>query len=157
MSKIIIKCIKEKNKLRIKFHSYFDSEGTEYRGAYNNSYNCQFPKNIRIEGRFFEIGEDDLNTVITRGKPFYRVSKKNIKILDNYLDPEFDINKVKIFSLEECVVCMSVKPNVIFLPCGHQCTCKSCFDEIYKVYKSCPLCKKSIVNRFIPDDNEILI
>ena len=100
MSKIIIKCIKEKNKLRIKFHSYFDSEGTEYRGAYNNSYNCQFPKNIRIEGRFFEIGEDDLNTVITRGKPFYRVSKKNIKILDNYLDPEFDINKVKIFFTE---------------------------------------------------------
>lgn len=44
MSKIIIKCVKEKNKLRIKFHSYFDSDGKEYRGAYNNTYNCQFLK-----------------------------------------------------------------------------------------------------------------
>lgn len=32
MSKIIIKYVKEKNKLRIKFHSYFNDEGKEYRG-----------------------------------------------------------------------------------------------------------------------------
>ena len=103
MSKIIIKCVKE-NKLRIKFHSYFDAEGKEYRGAYNNTYNCQFPK-------IFALKEDswnwwnDLNTVITRGKPFYRVAK-NIKILENYIDPEFDIDKIK--SIVGRVCCLYV-------------------------------------------------
>ena len=38
-----------------------------------------FKKDIRVEGRFFEIGENDLTTVINRGKPFYRVNKKVLK------------------------------------------------------------------------------
>lgn len=158
MSKIIIKCVKEKSKLRIRFHSYFDNEGKEYRGAYNNTYNCQFPKDIRVEGRFYEIGENDLNTVITRGKPFYRVSKNNIKILENYIDPEFDVNNLKkIYSLEECVVCMTFKPNVIFIPCGHQCTCEQCYNVISKEHTSCSLCKKNIANTFITQVNELTV
>ena len=152
MSKIIIKCVKEKNKLRIRFHSYFDSEGKEYRNAYNNKYNCKFPKDIRVEGRFYQIGENDLNTVISRGKPFYCVSNKNIEILDNYLDPEFDINKIKVYTLEECVICMNESPNIIFLPCGHQCTCKTCCDIISDAHKSCPLCKKLINSKYDTDN-----
>ena len=148
MSKIIIKCVKVKNKLRIKFHSYFDSEGKEYRNVYNNTYNCQFPKDIRVEGRFFEIGENDLTTVINRGKSFYRVSKNNIKILDEYTDPDFDISKIKIYSIDECVVCLTEKPNVIFLPCGHQCTCLTCYNMISNVHKDCSLCKKKIIGTY---------
>jgi hypothetical protein len=52
------------------------------------------------------------------------VFQKNIKVLENYIDPEFDINKIKEYLVEECVVCMTFKPNVIFLPCGHQYTCQ---------------------------------
>lgn len=47
---------------------------------YNNTYNCPFPKDIRVKGRFYEFGENDLNTVITKGKPFFRVSLKIILI-----------------------------------------------------------------------------
>ena len=71
-----------KRKLRIKFYRFIDEEGSIFTNAYNNSYNCQFPKDIRIEGRFFEIGGNDFITVINRGKPFYRVNKK-YKILEN--------------------------------------------------------------------------
>ena len=39
MGKIILKCVTEKRKLRIKFHCYINDEGKEYRNVYNNKYN----------------------------------------------------------------------------------------------------------------------
>ena len=39
MGKIILKCVTEKRKLRIKFHCYINAEGKEYRNVYNNKYN----------------------------------------------------------------------------------------------------------------------
>ena len=152
MSKIILKCVLEKKKLRIKFYRFIDEEGSIFTNAYNNSYNCQFPKDIRIEGRFFEIGGNDLISVINRGKPFYRVNKKNIKILENYLDPDFNIDNIKVYTVDECVVCYCEKPNVILLPCGHQCTCLECFELISKDKNKCPLCRKSILNKYKNSD-----
>ena len=32
----------EKNKLRVKFHSYVNVEGKRFTNAYNNNYNCRF-------------------------------------------------------------------------------------------------------------------
>lgn len=149
MAKIILKCVKESGKLRIKFHSFIDDEEKEYRNVYNNTYNCQFPKDIRAVGRFFEIADGDLNTVITRGKPFYRVNKKNIKILDNYNDTDIDITKVKVFDLDECVICLDEKPTTIFLPCGHQTCCTSCYHEVYtEGYQTCPICRRDITDKY---------
>ena len=153
MSKIILKCILEKNKLRIKFHMFIDDNGKQFSNAYNNSFNCQFPKDIRVEGRYFEIGGDDLTTVINRGKPFYRVKRKNIKILENYLEPKFDIQNIKIYSVDECVVCYCEIPSIINIPCGHQCTCSECFELIKKDKNKCPLCRKDIINYFKNSDN----
>ena len=52
---IILKCIKERNKLRIKFYKYIDVDGVEHYNVYDNSYNCQFPRNIRLEGQYYKI------------------------------------------------------------------------------------------------------
>lgn len=148
MSKIILKCILEKRKLRIKFHRFINEEGKIFNNAYNNNYNCQFPKDIRVEGRFFEIGENDLTTVINRGKPFYRVNKKSIKILENYIDSELNLENLKIYTVDECVVCYCEKPTVIMIPCGHQCTCVECFEIISQDKSKCPLCRKNILSHF---------
>lgn len=51
-SKITLQCVKEKSKLRIKFHSFTDTEGKVYTNVYNNALNCKFPKDIRKEGFF---------------------------------------------------------------------------------------------------------
>ena len=51
---IILECITEKNKLRIRFNSFIDEEGKVFTNVYNNLYNCQFPKNIRENGKFYE-------------------------------------------------------------------------------------------------------
>ncbi|TRZ00597.1 hypothetical protein DNTS_006466 [Danionella cerebrum] len=40
----------------------------------------------------------------------------------------------------ECVVCMEFESQVVFLPCGHVCCCKSCSDAL----QTCPLCRASI-------------
>ena len=57
---IILECVLEKKKLRIKFHSFVDEEGKIFTNVYDNSYNCQFPKDIRSNGRFFSIPNDDM-------------------------------------------------------------------------------------------------
>ena len=47
---IILKCILEKKKLRIKFHCFINDENKIYNNVYNNNYNCKFPKDIRVDG-----------------------------------------------------------------------------------------------------------
>ncbi|XP_017163241.1 E3 ubiquitin-protein ligase LRSAM1 [Poecilia reticulata] len=43
----------------------------------------------------------------------------------------------------ECVVCMEVGAQVVFLPCGHVCCCRICSDAL----QNCPLCRSSISQR----------
>lgn len=43
----------------------------------------------------------------------------------------------------ECVVCMDKSTDVIFLNCGHVCTCKDCSIKV----QECPLCREPIVQR----------
>ncbi|XP_054257975.1 E3 ubiquitin-protein ligase LRSAM1-like [Macrosteles quadrilineatus] len=40
----------------------------------------------------------------------------------------------------ECVVCMEAKCNIVFVPCGHLCTCASCASNLLL----CPLCRSSL-------------
>jgi len=155
MGKIILKCVTEKRKLRIKFHCYINDEGKEYRNVYNNKYNCRFPKDIRRENRYFEIDESDLKTMVN-GTPFYTVKKTNIKILDDYdinnddtYDIKNEIENMKIYSVEECVICLCETPSSIFIPCGHQVCCKDCTEMLYKKGNNkCPICRGNICNTY---------
>ncbi|XP_020656570.3 E3 ubiquitin-protein ligase LRSAM1 isoform X4 [Pogona vitticeps] len=45
--------------------------------------------------------------------------------------------------LYECVVCMELQAQVVFLNCGHVCCCQTCSDAL----NTCPLCRKDIVHR----------
>ena len=83
MGKIHLVCVKEKNKLKIKIHKFIDDDNKEYFNLYDNTYNCQFPKNIRVEGYFYEVDENSVS-LIQRGnnKPFYDITSDNIKILN---------------------------------------------------------------------------
>ena len=80
---IRLMCIRRGGKLRIRFHSYTDHDGKTWTGVYNNTYNCKFPRNIREEGRFYEIRREDLS--LSGGgnmTPFYTVKPTSIRILD---------------------------------------------------------------------------
>ncbi|XP_075041531.1 E3 ubiquitin-protein ligase LRSAM1 isoform X2 [Mixophyes fleayi] len=43
----------------------------------------------------------------------------------------------------ECVVCMELEAQSIFLPCGHVCCCTNCGDAL----QTCPLCRRDITQR----------
>ncbi|XP_063172421.1 E3 ubiquitin-protein ligase LRSAM1 isoform X2 [Candoia aspera] len=43
----------------------------------------------------------------------------------------------------ECVVCMELEAQVVFLNCGHVCCCQSCSEALH----TCPLCRREIVQR----------
>lgn len=79
---ITLQCVRERGKFRIRFHSFTNSDGKVYTNVYNNSYNCQFPRDIRKEGRYYQVGSDDIVLVAGGSKqPFYRIRKNNLRIL----------------------------------------------------------------------------
>ena len=49
------------------------------------------------------------------------------------------INLFKIFKSDECILCMTNKPNVLFCNCGHLCCCIECSK--IKKFTECPVCK----------------
>ena len=55
------------------------------------------------------------------------------------------INLFKIFKSDECIICMTNKPNVLFCNCGHVSYCLNCYK--IKSFFVCPICKT---------DNEII-
>ena len=55
------------------------------------------------------------------------------------------INLFKIFKTEECIICMTNKPSVLFCNCGHVSYCIKCYK--IKTPSTCPICKM---------DNEIV-
>jgi ferredoxin-fold anticodon binding domain-containing protein len=158
---IILECITEKKKLRIRFNCFIDSEGKIFNNVYNNQYNCQFPKNIREDGKIYEVKDDDL-IIVESKTPFYKIKKNNIRILDDEESKIYktksenkteknilDISTLKIFDIGECVVCLSVPSSIIFIPCAHMCVCNDCYGGIKKTKNCCPLCRKNITKTII--------
>lgn len=147
MSYIILECVKEKSRLRIRFHSFVNDEGKRYLDAYNNKYNCKFPKkdDIRKAGRYYKISEKDLKiTSRQKCEPFYTVSIKNPhQCIVNVLDV------IDIYKVEECVICLDKKPNITLVPCGHHVTCKDCYEKYRFIKNTCPLCRISITKAIL--------
>lgn len=177
MSKITLECVKEgRTKLRIRFHSFTDEEGRVFTNVYDNTFNCQFPRAIREEGRFYEIGPDDLSLMAGGGRqPFYKVRTGGIRIVgaaDVVFKPPstgrrapvassssssssssstataapIDLSEITIYEVTECVVCMGAAPSEVFLPCAHKCVCAACSREIKRHSGNCPLCRRRITS-----------
>ena len=49
------------------------------------------------------------------------------------------INSSQTFKSEECVICLTNPPQVLFCNCGHLCYCSEC--EKLKTSNKCPICK----------------
>jgi len=160
--KITLHCVQERGKLRIRFHSFTNANGKTYTNVYNNSYNCQFPRDIREAGRFYEIGKDDLMIVNGGKQPFYRVRKNGIRIVERGAQVNTTksssstvspvaVNEIErpeqVFEVNECVICMEGKPDTIFIPCAHLCSCMECYKGLKKSGRAlCPLCRRTVTD-----------
>ena len=49
------------------------------------------------------------------------------------------INSIQTFKSEECIICLTNPPQVLFCNCGHLCLCVEC--NKMKTLKTCPICK----------------
>lgn len=151
MAHVILKCVREE-RLRIRFHQFIGESGKIYNNAYNNNYNCQFPRNIRKEGCYYRIPHENITLSIRRGKPYYIIKKTNIDILTEWKNNKSNEDKdpldgVKIYDVKECVICMDNKSTKVYLPCGHKCTCTACSKMLCNNNnkKKCPLCRRFII------------
>lgn len=123
-NQVILTCVKEKNKLRIKILT---------EGYYNNA-NCQFPKNIREEGMKYIVPTSDITISEIKGKYFYRIKKHKIIKCNN-------INHIsKVFNVdnEPCVICLTNEKIWVIIPYGFT----------IGLEQKCPLCR-GVINRTI--------
>ena len=159
---VILECVKETaSRLRIRFNTFISSDtGKVYSNSYSNNYNCSFPKDIREEGRLYLINNDNI-VLNNRNKPFYSIKKWNeigviyydtvlinlIRYIKLYKKLQEKIEHDDIiknnFKTDECCICLSTNPEVIFVPCAHLCSCMECGQQLSK----CPLCRRQITNR----------
>ncbi len=74
-------------------------------------------------------------------------SKQNQNLLNEICEKKnILINKLLKFPEESlCVICLEKGREIIFSPCGHKISCRTCFD---KNLKKCPYCKKEIISTF---------
>lgn len=127
---VYLKCVKEGSKLRVKIIT----------PGYYNDANCQFPKDIRQEGRIYSVNR--LNVILAtsaRGKYFYRVNT-GISIVNKTEMSSEEQTSIKVFedkSMTDCAICMCEPKSAVIVPCGHFYTCMECSTKIDK----CPICR----------------
>lgn len=139
---VILKCVKGTGgKLRIKIIS----------PGYSSDANCQFPRDIRVDGREYSVPRKDVIMADVKGKFFYRIKKNNIKIIEISEKQQNSKGKVEIKvygeeNLSECGICLENLDSspemtfVIIVPCGHYSFCDRCAYNC----KTCPICRGNI-------------
>jgi hypothetical protein len=148
---IILHCVREHGKLRVKFHTYINHENKLFTNVYDNRYNCMFPKDIRRDGVFYKVNDADIRLAArSNSVPYYSVKRKNIAVMteeekQHFLNPpRVDISTIKIYDAGDCVICLSTASAVVFVPCGHRCVCSLCNSTLQKTKYCCPVCRESI-------------
>lgn len=134
---VLLYCVKVSGKLRVRILS----------PNFLNDANCQFPRDLRIQGRKFIVSKNNINLITTRGKYYYSIAKSSVKQMfdgDIQLQTTIDLFNFKIFQDEqetECCICLCNNKNSIFYPCGHYVACNNCAT----MCKQCPICRSSII------------
>ncbi|EPZ36198.1 hypothetical protein O9G_002264 [Rozella allomycis CSF55] len=159
MAEVFLKCVKEGGRLRVRIIS----------PGYYNDANCQFPRAIRQEGRYFSVPRESITLSQTASCYFYRVRdpitvldeapnvsrgrKKKPTIKKDKVDETPKFENIEIFTDEnekECVICLDTEKEVVFIPCGHYCSCLACAQKLSP--SKCPMCRTAIKHTVDPAD-----
>lgn len=136
--------VPEGDKARVRIAACIDSDGKRYENVFNNSWNCRFPRNLREVGKIYRVPDDNVKVQKSKnGVFFYSVSTKGLVTLQSQITK--DTLSAIYETSPECVICMSADSDIIFVPCGHLCSCKTCGDRLDK----CCICRVPI-NQQIP-------
>lgn len=145
MSVVLLQCVKEGSKLRVKILSST---------PFIQGYNCQFPRNLREEGRYFVVNTAGVKL---RGN-FYTVKASEIVCqtfdktdIDAYLSTQgiTSVASVRVSTIygddtsTECIICMVADKDTVCAPCGHYMTCRACAARC----SMCPMCRTPVKAR----------
>lgn len=129
-------CVKQGSKLRIKILS----------SGYLREANCQFPKDLRVEGRHFRVRPQDIKLITSKGKWFYSV--KNRDLIEIFDPTIVDLSRLKVYEdteTDDCAICMAEPKDSVNYPCGHFYLCAPCAGRV----STCPICRTKI-EKIIP-------
>jgi hypothetical protein len=155
---IILYCVREAGKLRIKFHSFINQQNERFTNVYNNNFNCMFPKEIREVGKYYRVPDADIRLANrVNGRPYYSIKRSNIvimtaeevRVLLNPLIAGVTGPAIRIFDAGECVVCISAPSLIAFIPCGHRCLCGACNIILKQTNYICPVCRERITGEIV--------
>jgi len=141
MSYVLLKCVKEGSRLRVKMMSS---------APFMKGKNCQFPRNIRQDGMYYVVRSDGVslknNFYSAMGKDVVVCRTFSLDEVKRYIgelgEKDKKIRPKAIFGDDdepECVVCMTDPKTMVFAPCGHFLTCQSCIGE-GSGFTKCILC-----------------
>lgn len=133
-------CVAEGSKLRVRIVG----------PGYSNRANVQFPRAIRVAGKFYTAP----SSAVTyrrgpRGTEFYHVTPSCISIVSDEAERATMIEALRVFEVDpapECCICMVEDKSIIFMPCGHYCTCPSCAQRLMGDRSVCPICRSNIAD-----------
>ena len=110
------------------FLEYYDDEG--FNEFLDNDYIHNLEVNLKTNYDF-ENYEDYIEAI---GK---LEENGEIVVIDN--EEDVVINDFQVFKSDECVICLTKPPNILFCNCSHLCLCTEC--EKIKSLSACPICK----------------
>ena len=153
-----LKCVKVQGKLRVRILT----------DGYIKDANCQFPRDIRAEGRHYQVDSQHISLKTRSGRWFYSIMKKDcVKILTSEEEEKIEeqrearlkkkrekeaqeekdiveeMKNMTIYEDEsstECAVCMDADKDVVFYPCGHFYCCGNCKTH----FEKCPICRVKV-------------
>ena len=100
---------------------------------------------LKITTTYLDVEEEDYLILggdsIDRNDPFIQNETTNNETTNNETTNNETpiINASQSFKFNECVICLTNSPNVLFCNCGHLCLCLEC-DKL-KISNNCPICK----------------
>ena len=140
---VYLTCVKSQGKLRVRITS----------PGYLTTANCQFPRDLRVEGRTFRVKPSAVKLMTARNKYYYCIKNaKDIEIVQPADIPKLPPPKIKVYQdteQEECLICYDAAKEAVFNPCGHFYTCHACSKRC----KTCPVCRHPVVS--VIDKNEL--
>jgi Zinc finger, C3HC4 type (RING finger) len=137
---VALQCISQGGKLRVRITS----------PGYLRDANCQFPKDLRAEGRTYECDESCISLSGSGKKYFYRVKKNGISVTAEGALPIVELpNHIFTDDSPECSICFEEPKALIFVPCGHYSICGGCNKNL--VRRVCPICRSPIKSIITPD------
>jgi hypothetical protein len=138
---VLLKCVKEGSKLRVKMMSS---------APFVKGSNCQFPRAVREEGTYYVVRAEKVKF---KGN-FYTAMSSDAIVCQTKSEDEvrryigsLDA-KVRVGTIfgdddeSECVVCMSATKDSVFANCGHFVCCAGCAAQC----KLCPMCRGAIAS-----------